>query len=206
MQDELSAQDIWEVHEGEIRRPGVQHLVITALLIGVGTVTGVMGSFSASVGFGVTFFWPAIAIQVVGGMWYGIWGGAVAAGIFPIISNMAVGTPPVVSLLWIPPNVIQGMLVGIVFREMKLDPRLTTFKDYAVFILVGGILASIPGAFYGPWIGKLFGLFTERSYPLAVLAWLVGNGSCAIVFGILLLKALSPIVIRTKTFCKTLVA
>ncbi len=201
----MTAEEIWKVREGEIREPGIQHLVITALLIGVGTVAGMTG-VSASVGFGVTFFWPAIAIQIVGGMWYGVWGGAVAAGTFPIISNMVAGTPPVGSLLWIPPNVIQGMAVGLVFRKFRLDPRLKSARDYLVFILVGGILASIPGALYAPWIGRMFGLFTEESYRVAAAAWLVGNGGSAIVFGIILLKALSPIVVKTRTFCKTLTA
>ncbi|MCD6423549.1 MAG: hypothetical protein J7L42_05480 [Elusimicrobia bacterium] len=198
-------KNVWEVLPGEIRKPGIQHLVITALFIGVGAVVGMTGA-SASVGFGVTFFWPAIAIQIVGGIWYGIWGGAIAAGIFPIISNMVAGTPPIVSILWIPANVIQGMAAGIVFRKLNLDPRLKKAKDYFFFILVGGILANIPGAFYGPYIGKLFGLFTDQSYPVAVAAWLIGNGTCAIVFGIILLKALSPIVIKTRAFCKGLIA
>lgn len=201
MRSDLSPGDIWTIREGEHREIGVSHLVITALLIGVGAVAGMTG-VSASVGFGVTFFWPAIAIQIVGGVWYGIWGGAVAAGLFPIISNMVGGTPPVVSLLWIPANVIQGMATGVVFRTFRLDPRLRRWQDYLAFVLVGGILGNLPGAFYGPYIGKLFGLFTNQSYPIAVGAWMIGNGTCAVVFGIILMKSLSPIVIRTRTFCK----
>jgi len=198
-------EKIWKLEKGEIRKPGIEHIVIAALLTGIGAVVGMTG-ITATVGFGVTFFWPAIAIQIVGGIWYGIWGGAIAAGLFPIISNAVAGTPPVVSVLWIPANVFQGMLTGIVFRVFKLDPRLTRIKDYIFFIIVGGILSNIPGAFYGPAIGKLFGLFTKKSYIIAVTAWFVGNSTCAILFGIILLKALSPFVIRTKTFCKTLIA
>lgn len=201
MSDNTTAEEIWTVQEGEVREPGIQHLVITALLIGVGAVTGMTGA-SASVGFGVTFFWPAIAIQIVGGIWYGVWGGAIAAGLFPVISNMVTGTPPLVSVLWIPANVIQGMATGWVFRHYQLDPRLKKIPDYLAVIVVGGVLGNIPGAFYGPFIGKLFGLFTAQSYPVAVAAWLIGNGTCAIVFGIILLKALSPIVVKTRTFCK----
>jgi len=197
--------DVWRLNEGEIRRPGIQHLVVTAVLIGVGAVVGMTG-VSFSVGFGVTFFWPAIAIQITGGIWYGIWGGVIASAIFPIISNMVAGTPPLVSILWIPANVIQGMIGAIVFRKLKLDPRLKGFRDYLFFILFCGILANIPGAFYGPFIGKLFGLFTEKSYKVAVLAWFIGNSTCAILFGIILLKALSDIVMKTKAFCKGLLA
>ncbi|MFB6355577.1 MAG: hypothetical protein ABEJ65_03565 [bacterium] len=193
---------VWDTSSDQHRVPGIQHLVITALLTGVGTVAGMAGA-SFSVGFGVTFFWPAIAIQIVGGMWYGVWGGVIAAGLFPVLSNMiGGGTPPQVSLLWIPANVIQGMTTGIVFRQFNFDPRLREIKDYAAFIIVGGILSNIPGAFYGPWIGKMFGLFTQKSYFIAVLAWFIGNSTCALVFGIVLLKALSPIVVKTRTFCK----
>jgi hypothetical protein len=196
--------NVWKTEEGEIRKPGIQHLVVTALLIGVGAVAGMTGA-SFSVGFGISFFWPGIAIQVVGGIWYGIWG-TIAAGIFPIISNLVSGTPPVVSMLWIPANAFQGFLTGFVFRKLNLDPRLRNFRDYFFFILIGGILTSIPGAFYAPAVGRLFGLFTKQSYYVAVGAWAIGNAVAAITFGIILLKALSPIVIKTKAFCKGLLA
>lgn len=206
MKGNLTAEEIWKVEEGEIRRPGVPHYVIAALLMGTGAAIGTTG-ISGSVGFGVTFFWPAIAIQIVGGIWFGLWGGLIAGGLFPIISNMiSGGTPPLISILWIPANIVQGMLTGIVFRKLRLDPRLTRPIDYVAFILVGGILSNIPGALYGPWIGRLFGLFTDKSYFIAVLAWFLGNSSCAIIFGIILLRALSPIVVNTKFFCKGLLA
>ena len=41
----------------------------------------------------VTAFWPAQAIQSVGSIWYGMWGG-IASVVFPIISNAMSGSAP----------------------------------------------------------------------------------------------------------------
>ena len=71
---ELTAKEIWTVQEGEKRSVGVIHIVITALLIGIGFVVGAFGSISFPLGFGVNFFWTGIAVQQVGAIWFGGWG------------------------------------------------------------------------------------------------------------------------------------
>jgi hypothetical protein len=68
---ELTAEQIWEVQPGERRSVGVIHIVITALLIGIGFVVGAFGSISFPLGFGVNFFWTGIAVQQVGSIWFG---------------------------------------------------------------------------------------------------------------------------------------
>jgi len=71
---ELTAEQIWKVEEGERRSVGVIHIVILALLIGIGFVVGAFGSISFPLGFGVNFFWTGIAVQQVGAVWFGGWG------------------------------------------------------------------------------------------------------------------------------------
>ena len=67
----LSATQIWTTEPGEKRSVGVIHIVITALLIGIGFVVGAFGSISFPLGFGVNFFWTGIAVQQVGSIWFG---------------------------------------------------------------------------------------------------------------------------------------
>ena len=197
----MTAEEIWTIEEGEVRTPGIGHIVITALLIGIGAVVGAFGSFTLPLGFGVNFFWPAIAVQNVGGIWYGAWG-IVAASLFPIISNGISGTPVYVSLAYIPANAFQSFMPAWGFRYFKADPRLKSGRDWLVFlgtITVGNIF----GALWGPLVVlKGFGLLTAESVPLFVWGWFAGNEIAGIVFGVILLKALSGVVITTKTFVK----
>ena len=140
----MEEEKIWEVEEGEKRSVGVIHIVITALLIGIGAVVGAFGSFTLPLGFGVNFFWPAIAVQNVGSVWFGAWG-VIAAALFPIISNGIAGTPVYVSLAYIPANAVQALLPALAFRLFKADPRLRKGRDYLIF-LVAITLGNISGA------------------------------------------------------------
>jgi hypothetical protein len=47
-----------------------------------------------------------------------------------------------------------------------------------------------------------FGLLTTDSVPLFLSGWFGGNFLAGLVFNIILLKALSSVVIRTKAFVK----
>lgn len=198
---ELTAEEIWAVEKGEKRSVGVIHIVILALLIGIGFVVGAFGSISFPLGFGVNFFWTGIVAQQVGSIWFGGWG-VLAAAIFPFFSNAIAGTPFYISLAYIPANAIQAFLPAWVFRKFKLDPRLKSSKDYLVF-LASMIVSSALGALYSVLVVlKGFGLLTTDSTPLFIWGWFGGNVVAGVVFNFILLKALSSVVIRTTAFVK----
>jgi hypothetical protein len=198
---ELTAEQIWTVEEGERRSVGVIHIVILALLIGIGFVVGAFGSISFPLGFGVNFFWTGIAVQQVGSVWFGGWG-VLAGAIFPFFSNAIAGTPFYVSLAYIPANAVQAFLPAWVFRRFKLDPRLRSGRDYGYLFLVM-IVSSAFGALWSPLVVlRGFGLLTTDSVPLFIWGWFGGNVVAGIVFNFILLKALSPVVIRTTAFVK----
>lgn len=198
---ELTAEQIWTVQEGEKRSVGVIHIVITALLIGIGFVVGAFGSISFPLGFGVNFFWTGIAVQQVGAIWFGAWG-VIAGAIFPFFSNAIAGTPFYVSLAYIPANAVQAFLPAWAFRHFKLDPRMKSGRDY--LILLGAmVVSSAFGALWSPLVVlRGFGLLTTESLPLFVWGWFGGNMVAGIVFNFILLKALSAVVIRTPAFVK----
>lgn len=198
---ELTAEEIWAVEKGEKRSVGVIHIVILALLIGIGFVVGAFGSISFPLGFGVNFFWTGIVAQQVGSIWFGGWG-VLAAAIFPFFSNAIAGTPFYISLAYIPANAIQAFLPAWVFRKFKLDPRLKSSKDYLIF-LASMIVSSALGALYSVLVVlKGFGLLTTDSTPLFIWGWFGGNVVAGVVFNFILLKALSGVVIRTTAFVK----
>lgn len=197
----MNAEEIWTVEEGEVRSPGVIHIVITALLIGIGAVVGAFGSFSLPLGFGVNFFWPAIAVQNVGGIWFGAWG-IIAGALFPIISNGITGTPIYVSLAYIPANAMQAFLPAWAFRYFKADPQLKSGRDWGIF-LASITIANIFGALWSPLVVlRGFGLLTTDSVPVFIWGWFGGNEVAGIIFGVILLKALSNVVITTNAFVK----
>ncbi len=201
MSSDVTAREIWDVEEGEVRGIGVIHIVITALLIGIGAVVGAFGGFTLPLGFGVNFFWPGIAVQNVGGIWFGLWG-VIAAALFPIISNGITGTPIYVSLAYIPANAIQSLLPAWAFRQFKADPRLRSGRDYGIF-LAAITISNILGALWSTLVVlRGFGLLTTESVPLFIWGWFGGNEIAGIIFGIILLKALSPVVIRSRAFVK----
>jgi hypothetical protein len=198
---EMTAEQIWTVQPGERRSVGVIHIVITALLIGIGFVVGAFGSITFPLGFGVNFFWTGIAVQQVGAIWFGGWG-VLAGAIFPFFSNAIAGTPFYVSLAYIPANALQAFLPAWAFRYLKADPRLKTGRDY--LILLGSMIIS--SAFGALWstlvVLRGFGLLTTDSIPLFIWGWFGGNVVAGLVFNFILLKALSPVVIRTPAFVK----
>jgi hypothetical protein len=201
LESEMTAEEIWTVQEGERRSIGVIHIVILALLIGIGFVVGAFGSISFPLGFGVNFFWTGIVVQQVGAIWFGAWG-VIAGAIFPFFSNAIAGTPFYVSLAYIPANAVQAFLPAWAFRYFKADPRLKSKRDYLI-LLAAMIISSAFGALYSPLVVlKGFGLLTTDSLPLFVWGWFGGNVVAGVVFNFVLLKALSPVVIRTTAFVK----
>ena len=201
VKQELSAKEIWAVEEGERRSVGVIHIVITALLIGIGFVVGAFGSISFPLGFGVNFFWTGIVVQQVGAIWFGAWG-VIAGAVFPFFSNAIAGTPFYVSLAYIPANAIQAFLPAWVFRKFNLDPRLKSGRDY-LYLFLAMVVSSILGALYSVLVVlKGFDLLTTDSVPLFIWGWFGGNVVAGVVFNFILLKALSGVVIRTTAFVK----
>ncbi len=195
------AESVWTLEEGEIRKPGIVHIVALALFTGIGIVVGTFGSLAVPIGF-VSAFWPGQAIQAVGSVWYGMWGG-VAAFVFPVISNAMSGSAPLpVSLAYIPGNFVQGIAAGWVFRQYKLDPSLKTWKDWAGFTLIGILAANAFGALWGTSVLRVFGLITPDAQFIAWAGWFMGNSVASWVLGVLLLKFISPLVVKTKAFCK----
>ena len=197
----ITAEEIWAVAPGERRQVGVIHIVLTALLIGIGFVVGAFGSISFPLGFGVNFFWTGIAVQQVGSIWFGIWG-VIAGTIFPFFSNAIAGTPFYVSAAYIPANLFQAFLPAFAFRYFKGDIRLNKGRDF-VILISAMVISSAVGALWSVLVVlRSFGLLTTNSVPLFLWGWFGGNVLAGLVFNIILLKALSGVVIRSTAFVK----
>gem|GEM_PF-358257 len=196
-----TSENVWKVAEGEVRKPGLQHFVMTALFTGIGIVVGTFGSLAIPLGY-ITAFWPGQAIQTVGGIWYGGWGG-IAGAAFPIISNAIAGSAPLpISLAYIPGNLAQSVVGGLAFRLFKADPRLRSGRDWTIFTIFAIIVSNLIGALWGSGVLIVFGLITSGAFWVTFIGWFLGNSIASWVLGVVMLKFISPIVLRSKAFVK----
>lgn len=192
---------VWKKEAGEIRKPGLAHFVMMALFTGVGVVVGTFGSMAVSLG-PVSAFWPGQAIQSVGCIWYGGWG-AIAGIVFPLISNAISGQAALpISIAYIPGNLAQAVVGAWAFHVFNCDPRLKSTKDWAVYIIFGIIIANAIGAAEGNLVLYSFGIITSEAIPLSFFGWFLGNSVASGILGVIMLKFLSPLVMKTKTFCR----
>ena len=192
---------VWDLEEGEVRKPGIVHVVVMALLTGIGIVVGTFGSLAIPIGF-VSAFWPGQAVQSIGAIWFGWWGG-IAAGLFPLISNSLSGSAPLpVSIAYLPANVLQAMIAAWAFRRYKASPSLDEGRDWGIWILWGAIIPNAVGAGWGSTMLVAFGLITQAAQLVTFLGWFVGNSIPTIILGSLILKFVSPLVVRSRAFCK----
>ncbi|HIE39407.1 MAG TPA: hypothetical protein EYH30_09240 [Anaerolineales bacterium] len=197
--------DVWEVQPGERRHPGVIHGVIALVLLILAIAVSRLCSFSLVLPlplgkFMLTYFSPATTVQVVGGMWFGMWG-VIAGMLFPVIGGFIGGQPLVVNLLLIPVNIVQSVAAVWVFRRWRRDPRLATFADWVVFILVVGLLMNIPAAIWVTAVYWRFGI-ASGSWIIFLVSYIIGHGLPPAVLGAVLLKAFSGVVVRSRVFCK----
>lgn len=172
---------------------------ITIILIGIGTVIALLGSLSVPLAYSITFFWPAIAVQVVGGIWFGWWG-ILAGTSFPIISNYMINAPTSANLIFIPANFIQSFFPVFLMQRLKADIRLPRAKDHIVFVL-GIILSNLISALWSVTALYAQGFLSPSDLTKYYLAWSIGNILPAIILGEILLKIFSESVMETSWFC-----
>ncbi|RMH02201.1 MAG: hypothetical protein D6706_00540 [Chloroflexi bacterium] len=197
----VSAENVWAFEEGEVRKPGIVHVVMLALFTGIGIVVGTFGSLAVPLGF-VSAFWPGQAVQSIGSIWFGWWGG-IAAGLFPLISNSLSGSAPLpVSIAYLPANILQGMIAGWAFRYYKAHPALESSRDWWVWIVGGALVPNLIGAAWGSTMLVAFGMITQAAQFTTFLGWFIGNTIPTVILGSIVLKYVSPLVIRSKAFCK----
>src|SRR5512142_3267206 len=104
-----------------------------------GVLLGTLGTWSWDLGHGYSALWPALVVQVSGGIWFGAWG-VLAAVLFPVASNALAGVGMVAVLGYIPANLIQGLLPAWAFRRFRMDPLLPRKRDIMFFFVWGAIL------------------------------------------------------------------
>lgn len=200
----------WDRDLGARHRPGWKHALVLVLLIAAGILVGSFSSLSFTVAneadpgspaFGVNYFWVGIAVQQVGGIWFGAWG-VLAGMIFPIFSNAVTKASVLVSLAYLPANFVQSFLPAWVFRKFKLDPGLNSTRDY-IYLVLSMLISNLFGALWSVFalvvvLGQL-----DRSQALnSFVGWFGGNLLAGVIFNFILLRALSGVISTRDYFVR----
>lgn len=169
-------------------------LLTTLTLIVVGVLLGTLGTFSLPVHLGISLFWPGMAVQVMGGVWFGTWGGLVAAGLFPIFSNALTGGGVANVLGFIPANIAQGMIPAWAFRRFRMPYDIPGWRGLLFYAVWGAIVPSVAGAILGVGALCLFGKITGLAEFMSLAStWALSNAFSSLVLGPAALRVLTPL-------------
>ncbi len=170
-------------------------VLLAIILFSVGAALGTIGSISLPLGLGVTGFWPAVIVQVAGGIWLGALGVLVGA-LFPFISNTYAGAPLIVSFLYLPSNIVQGLIPYLVFRYLDLDPALRSLRSLIHFLWSGVFVNNALGALLATSMIMVSGLHIYANPFLFARTWFLGNTIPILFIGPPTLMILSPLLER----------
>lgn len=172
-----------------------RQILLAIILFGLGAVLGTIGSLSLPLGLGVTGFWPAVVVQVAGGIWLGALGVLVGA-LFPFISNTYAGAPLIVSFLYLPSNIVQGLIPYLVFKNLGLDPALRNLRSLIHFLWSGVLVNNALGALLATFMAMFSGLHLYTDPYVFARTWFFGNVIPMFFIGTLTLRFLSPLLER----------
>lgn len=165
-----------------------KNIWITAVLIALGLVLGTLGAISVPVGMGVTNFWPGMLVQSLGGIWFGLWGGLIAAAGFPALSNLMIGGSLIQVIGFIPANAVQGLIPCWAFRHFGMSSSIPGWRGIGFFGLWGCLLPNLVGGILGPVVLALTGEIAWDAYPTMMWSWMFGNAVPAFLLGVPLLR------------------
>jgi PAS domain S-box-containing protein len=157
-----------------------------------GIVLGTLGTWSWRLGHGFSAIWPALVVQVAGGIWFGGCG-VLAAVLFPMVSNALVHDGLTGILGYIPANIAQGLLPAWAFRHFRMDPAIPGRKGVQFYFLWGAIVPSAAGALLGVAAVVMFGEDSWGAFPWLFLKWAVPHAIVSAVIGIPVLRIFTPL-------------
>lgn len=201
VQAEDQAGNIWDPVPDGPATIGWRHVFAALVTIGMGTVVSGLGTLSFPVGDTPSGFAPATAIQVVAGIWFGGWG-VLSGLIFPAVVRSLAGPENTPGRVLV--DLILSGMPALWFRVSRRDPRLDTRGDRIAFLLVVVGLTNLVAAVVGTGYMMMFesAEWGMRRWVTGVLAWFASGAGPCLVFGLPLLRTLSPVVIRSSLFCR----
>ena len=165
--------------------------ITVLVLMAAGFLLGGLATIGIPVGHGISGFWVAGVVQVVGSVWFGGWG-VLAGALFPILSNAVAHLGPSAVLGFIPANLVNGLIAAWAFRYFRVDPAIPGRRGLGFYLLWCGLVPALAGGLLSSTALVLFHEAAWRDLLAIEMRWALPNLLVSL-FGILILRELTPL-------------
>ena len=175
-------------------------IVTTAVSAGI---TGLLDAVAVMFLFvvpGTSLIYPSYWFQYPFGVWFGVWG-ILGTYIGTVLAGLVTGTSLVASLIFKFADLINAFVPALMFRVFKIDPSIKKRRSALAAWLVSGITA-IPSALFAVYSMFYLGWIPSTAVPLMIVFWLQSMWTYDALFILIVLRYASPVVVRTRLYCR----
>jgi len=175
-------------------------VVVSAALALVGTLIGGL-SITPIIPYLATLY-VGVAFQLIFGDWFGVWG-AIGVYIGCGIGELYLGFPVIFAFILVVVDFVQTMLFAFGGKTIKYNFGLKTARDWVFHIIWNGPVVNSIGGVYATLVFIYVFKFIGPAYfwPF-FLGWVAGNVVVVLIIGTILLKFLSPYVMKTPLYVR----
>lgn len=151
---------------------------------------------------GVSNMYFAVAFMIVFAMWHGIWGAFSAYLGCMIGAGILADMPFSLNVIWSLADLWQVVIPLSAFAYFKVNIRLRTKKDVAVFFVFACILNNLVGAMWGSLMLASNGVIQWTEFVMTFEGWFLGNFITTLLIVPFLLRYVTPYVQQTKSYVR----
>ena len=149
---------------------------------------------------GVSSMYFAVAFMIVFALWYGIWG-AFSAYLGCIIgAGILADVPFSLNVAWSLADLWQVVIPLAAFAYFKVNIRMRTKRDIAIFVIFACVLNNLVGALWGSLMLITNGVIQWTEFFVTFEGWFIGNLIATLVIIPLLLRYITPYVQQTRSY------
>ncbi|WP_094228544.1 MASE1 domain-containing protein [Methanolobus psychrotolerans] len=149
---------------------------------------------------GVSNMYFAVAFMIVFAMWHGIWGAFSAYLGCMIGAGILADMPFSLNVIWSLADLWQVLIPLAAFAYFKVNIRVRTKKDVAVFLVFACILNNLVGAMWGSLMLASNGVIQWTEFVMTFEGWFLGNFITTLLIVPFLLRYVTPYVQQTKSY------
>ncbi|WP_342304831.1 MASE1 domain-containing protein [Methanolobus sp. ZRKC5] len=151
---------------------------------------------------GVSSMYFAVAFMIIFALWYGIWGAFSAYLGCMIGAGILADMPFSVNVIWSLADLWQVLIPLAAFAYFKVNIRMRTKKDIAVFVIFACLLNNLVGALWGAFMLAFNGIIQWTEFFVTFEGWFIGNLVTTLIIVPLLLRFVTPYVQQTKSYVR----
>ncbi|WP_366931353.1 MASE1 domain-containing protein [Methanolobus sp.] len=149
---------------------------------------------------GVSSMYFAVAFMIAFAMWYGIWGAFSAYLGCMIGAGILADMPFSLNLAWSLADLWQVIIPLAAFAFFKVNIRMRTKRDIAIFVVFACILNNLVGALWGSMMLVTNGVIQWTEFLVTFQGWFLGNFVTTLLIVPFLLRYITPYIQQTKSY------